>query len=593
MASLLTQIKVRKDTYANIKDLVLTQGEPGFAHDTGDYAVGNGTNKFSDICFKLQKGVISSSESADNAVARFDGATGRVIQSSRATIGDDGKLTVISEEITGGDGLYLSNANAELRLQTVTATPTDYGVIQFTTNVDTTKRNLFLDLGVNSFVVGAPTSTPDTTYKVKIDGTVGTTNAITSNGGFIHGNLTVPNGNTKDDYVLLAGGGTKAVSDFATDTALINLTYYVKGTQTASTNAWTGSLTQISALYEGLTIRYRLPYAGTSSGATLNLTLSNGTTTGAKKIYRYGTTTQITTHFAAGSIITMTYDGTNWIVDAFYDSNNYAYVRQYQHGENKAGATNKYPLLARYNLTNKNNSYDTAYSRFHTEAYVDISDGSLTAKGFKYNDATIGTNDYILLAGGGTKAVGDFATSNHRHTFTASGTVSQPTFTGTKTTLTIKITPAGTVSQPTFTGDEMTSSGNYTPEGTVSTPTITVTPNTTTINSITAVGSLPAWNSSYDETTQHVTVSWSAGTLPTKGSNTTVVTGIKSATSSQPSFTGTAGTISVTGTPGGTVSQPTFQGSEGSGSMEYTPAGTVSQPTFTGTANQQTSTAVS
>jgi hypothetical protein len=89
-----------------------------------------------------------------------------------------------------------------------------------------------------------------------------------------------------------------------------NLTYYVKGTQTGSTNAWTGSLTQIPELYEGLTIRYRLPYAGTSSGATLNLTLSSGAT-GAKKIYRYGTTTQITSHFAAGSVITMTYNGTN------------------------------------------------------------------------------------------------------------------------------------------------------------------------------------------------------------------------------------------------------------------------------------------
>lgn len=88
-----------------------------------------------------------------------------------------------------------------------------------------------------------------------------------------------------------------------------NLTYYVKGTQTASTNAWTGNLTQVSALYEGLTIRYRLPYAGNGSGVTLNLTLSSGAT-GAKTVYRLGTSTQITTHFGAGSIITMTYNGT-------------------------------------------------------------------------------------------------------------------------------------------------------------------------------------------------------------------------------------------------------------------------------------------
>lgn len=89
-----------------------------------------------------------------------------------------------------------------------------------------------------------------------------------------------------------------------------NLTYYVKGTQTAATGSWTGNLPQVSALYEGLTIRYQLPYAG-SGNASLNLTLAGGTTTGAKAIYRYGSSTRITTHFAAGSIITMTYNGTN------------------------------------------------------------------------------------------------------------------------------------------------------------------------------------------------------------------------------------------------------------------------------------------
>ena len=32
--------------------------------------------------------------------------------------------------------------------------------------------------------------------------------------------------------------------------------YYVKGTQTASTNKWTGELPEVEALYEGLTINY-------------------------------------------------------------------------------------------------------------------------------------------------------------------------------------------------------------------------------------------------------------------------------------------------------------------------------------------------
>ena len=34
--------------------------------------------------------------------------------------------------------------------------------------------------------------------------------------------------------------------------------------------------------------------------------------------------------------------------------------------------------------------------------------GSVTANGFKHSDSTTGTNDYVLLAGGGTKAISDF-----------------------------------------------------------------------------------------------------------------------------------------------------------------------------------------
>lgn len=229
---------------------------------------------------------------------------------------------------------------------------------------------------------------------------------------------------------------------------------------------------------------------------------------------------------------------------------------------------------------------------------------------------------------------------------TPTGTVSQPTFSGTQATITVSgtptgsvtiskaatgtanYTPEGTVSQPTFTGTSFSSSGTYTPEGSVtistaptgtanytpagsvSTPTITVTPSTTTVNSITDVGSLPTWTGTVAN--ENLTIGWSAGTLPTKGDNTTVATGIQSATSSQPSFTGTGAvltasfdgtskSVSVSGTPTGNVSQPTFTGTgavlQGSFSGTsfnstgtYTPAGSVSQPTFTGDAIETTAT---
>ena len=111
--------------------------------------------------------------------------------------------------------------------------------------------------------------------------------------------------------------------------------HYVCGTQTAATGAWTGNL-NLPALYDGLTIMYYLPWAG-SGNATLNLTLSDGSTTGAINCYYH--TGRLTTHYSKGSNIIMTYhsagsitiDGTpttddRWIANANYaDGNSVAY----------------------------------------------------------------------------------------------------------------------------------------------------------------------------------------------------------------------------------------------------------------------------
>ena len=214
--------------------------------------------------------------------------------------------------------------------------------------------------------------------------------------------------------------------------------------------------------------------------------------------------------------------------------------------------------------------------------------------------------------------------------FTPEGTVSQPTFSGNSLTSTGDFTPAGTVSRPTFSGTKGaiqvsgTPSGNigvgegaanYTPGGTVSTPQISVVPKTETdyvasstsgggsVNAGTAAAcTLPTVATSYDENTETLSLSFTAGsftpntptrvTMPTFTAKT-LATGIESATASQPSFTGTGveltfsgNTLNSTGnfTPEGTVSQPTFSGTEAEVSVSGTPTGTVSKPTFTGTA---------
>jgi len=103
--------------------------------------------------------------------------------------------------------------------------------------------------------------------------------------------------------------------------------HYVKGTQTASTNVWTGALPDgVTAYYDGLSIDYFLPYAGTSTAATLNL---GGK--GAKPVYQGNSPTSgaVTTHYPVNSVIHMTYivksdinSGNGaWIVSAYYNTN--------------------------------------------------------------------------------------------------------------------------------------------------------------------------------------------------------------------------------------------------------------------------------
>lgn len=187
------------------------------------------------------------------------------------------------------------------------------------------------------------------------------------------------------------------------------------------------------------------------------------------------------------------------------------------------------------------------------------------------------------------------------------GSVSKPTFTGTNSTYTGNFTPSGTVSAGSGTANytpagaisKGTGTANYTPEGSVSTPIITVTLNTASkyvASSATGGGSstagtaaactLPVLTTSVANET--LTIGWSAGsftpnvptavTMPSFASQT-IATGVKSASSTQPNFTGTGAELKFTGT--GT--RLTFEGTQGTVSVSGKPNGEVSQPTFEGT----------
>lgn len=184
---------------------------------------------------------------------------------------------------------------------------------------------------------------------------------------------------------------------------------------------------------------------------------------------------------------------------------------------------------------------------------------------------------------------------------TPSGTVSKPSFTGTKATISVSGTPSGTITAPSFTGTKATLSVSGTPSGSVAVKTADVANGETgnytpagevgvsttnkTIQQITGVGTLPAWKATV--TGETMEFSWDTGTLPTRA-GVSVADGIQQAvftgkaTNITSAFTGDKLTSTGDYTPKGTNSVPSFTGKSLTSTGDYTPAGDVSQPTFTG-----------
>lgn len=226
----------------------------------------------------------------------------------------------------------------------------------------------------------------------------------------------------------------------------------------------------------------------------------------------------------------------------------------------------------------------TALSDGSTTNPITINSASVTA--VKGNIVTYGSAEFIFNGSawqefGDLSGLGSLAYKN-----SASGTVAVPktyTTTVTPTTTTKYVagsaTGGGAATKGTVTVSKASSgTATYTPAGTVSTPTITVTPSTTSkyvATSATGGGSvtagtkasctLPVLTTSVANET--LTIGWSAGsftqntptavTLPSFSSQT-IATGISSASSSQPSFTGTGARLVTDSEVYTSVTMPSF-----------------------------------
>ena len=122
---------------------------------------------------------------------------------------------------------------------------------------------------------------------------------------------------------LTAGTGisiTHATDNTSTTIANSAPLYFVDGTNTTTSGAWTGNLpTGVTEYYNGLTIRFRLS-ASPSGNATLQL----GSLAACPVFINQNS--RVTTHYPKGSILTLTYYGGNWYM-ANYDSSTYDAAR--------------------------------------------------------------------------------------------------------------------------------------------------------------------------------------------------------------------------------------------------------------------------
>lgn len=230
-----------------------------------------------------------------------------------------GQLALYSESTAG---TYLKSASgSSWHTATLQA---DNGIIAYTDDITA---------AINALNVNEKGATNGTKYIC----------AISESAGKINATVSAADIGSSHEPIYVDGGTIKQVIGQTIE--------YIVGTQTATTNNWTG-VTADSSLYVGKMIAYKLPTAGNSSAAKLTLTLANGTTTAAINLRRQNG--NVTTHYPAGSIIFLTYDGTYWHTDGDYDSNSNdtgIYIRYSSGTFTAVTALPRYKVLLQYNET--------------------------------------------------------------------------------------------------------------------------------------------------------------------------------------------------------------------------------------------------
>lgn len=196
----------------------------------------------------------------------------------------------------------------------------------------------------------------------------------TSNSDFYIKNLKFELGNKPTDW-------TPAPEDLQAGIDTLQPELIVGTHGTTATATWTGTSTVLTEIKAGTRIQYKLSSAG-ASNVTLNLTLKNGTTTGAKNVY-FLNTTRLGTQYDVNAIVDLIYDGSAWrVLNPYTNSNT---VGTYG-GAVKAGANG----VKNYSLVMRDT--ETTWVSLTTTAGTGTSKSRYTGKLYPDNVMYMGSN---------------------------------------------------------------------------------------------------------------------------------------------------------------------------------------------------------
>lgn len=227
----------------------------------------------------------------------------------------------------------------------------------------------------------------------------------------------------QDEAILSFG---QQLSDKADKTQLNNYAtkqegvYLVDGTGNTTAGTWTGTNNRIASYYDGLTVNFKIGVAGGTSttGTTLNI---NGL--GAKMCFMRGST-KITTHYAVGTTVLLTYsssadDGNGGFYSSDYDANNN--VTQTARDTN-----GNFPLLLRG--TSAGTTTTTTTTTFGTKFTANPSTGELKATKFTENGTTLASKYLGINSKASSATTADTATTATKATQDGDGNVISTTY---------------------------------------------------------------------------------------------------------------------------------------------------------------------